>query len=130
MTWDEVDFDNRTWTVPAKRMKAKATHRVPLCEPALTILHAQSQERCSSPVVFPSRRDTPISDMALTKVLRDARIAYPRDLADKALAHTIKNATEAAYHRTDLFEARKPMMVKWGAFVGSACVRLPEFPPE
>lgn len=70
--------------------------------------------------------------MILTNLLRDARVpsdtpgrtatahgfrsafrdwasenGYPRDLAERALAHTIRNATEAAYHRTDLLKARR-----------------------
>ena len=42
---------------------------------------------------------------------------YPRDLAERALAHTISNAAEAAYHRTDLLEQRRSMMDAWAAHV-------------
>jgi len=42
---------------------------------------------------------------------------YARDLAEKALAHAIANKTEAAYHRTDLLEQRRPMMDAWAAHV-------------
>ena len=38
-TWDEVDLEAETWTVPASRMKAKRDHRVPLSRRALEILH-------------------------------------------------------------------------------------------
>jgi integrase len=144
MTWDEVDLESGTWTIPARRMKMKSIHRVPLSAQALAILRLQATQRGASPLVFPSRRNTPVSDMTLTKVLRDAEIPsdtpgrfatahgfrssfrdwasennYPRDLAEKALAHTIGNATEAAYHRTDLFAARRPMMDDWAGFVSS-----------
>lgn len=144
MTWNEVDLESGTWTIPARRMKMKVVHRVPLPPRALAVLHFQVTQRGASPLVFPSRRNTPVSDMTLTKVLRDAGIPsdtpgrfatahgfrssfrdwasennYPRDLAEKALAHTIGNATEAAYHRTDLFDARRPMMDDWAGFVGS-----------
>jgi len=44
--------------------------------------------------------------------------AYSRDLAERALAHTIKNQAEAAYHRTDLLEQRRPMMDAWAGHVG------------
>jgi integrase len=82
-----------------------------------------------------------ISDMTLTKVLRDNKIAsdvpgrfatahgfrssfrdwasengYARDHAEKALAHAIKSATEAAYHRTDLLEQRRAMMQVWADY--------------
>jgi integrase len=42
---------------------------------------------------------------------------YPRDHAERALAHTIKNAVEAAYHRTDLLEQRRVMMEDWAKHV-------------
>ena len=42
---------------------------------------------------------------------------YPRDLAERGLAHTISNATEAAYHRTDLLEQRRQMMMDWEGFL-------------
>ena len=42
---------------------------------------------------------------------------YARDLAERALAHTVKDKVEAAYHRTDLLEQRRPMMQAWADFV-------------
>ena len=44
---------------------------------------------------------------------------YSRDLAERALAHTLKNKVEAAYHRTDLLEQRVPMMQAWADYVMS-----------
>ena len=138
MVWDEIDLENRVWTIPAHRMKAKASHRVPLTDQAVAILIARLPFRTTSNLVFASRKDTPLSDMTLTKILRDAKVAsdtpgrmatvhgfrssfrdwasehgYSRDLAERALAHTIKNAAEAAYHRTDLLDARRQMMAAW-----------------
>lgn len=138
MQWDEIDFKNATWTIPASRMKAKQFHRVPLPSRAIEILKRQRKMVAESPLVFPSRRNTPLSDMTLTKLLRDAEVSsdtpgrvatahgfrsafrdwasesgYPRDLAERALAHTIRNSTEAAYHRTDLLEQRRKMMEDW-----------------
>ncbi len=144
MGWDEFDVDKAVWTIPAARMKASISHRVPLSPRALEILRLMAMQRDVSPLVFPSRRGTPLSDMTLTKILRDAMIAsdtpnrtatvhgfrstfrdwasehgYARDLAERALAHTIKNAAEAAYHRTDLLEQRRVMMDEWGKWIGS-----------
>lgn len=142
MVWQEINFEGRIWLIPAARMKAKVPHSVPLSPRALEILafKASQQDRC--PLVFPSTSQTPLSDATLTKILSDAGIAsdiagrtatahgfrstfrdwasengYARDLAERALAHTIKSSTEAAYHRTDLLEARRPMMESWAAFV-------------
>ena len=42
---------------------------------------------------------------------------YSRDMAERALAHEVKDETEAAYHRTDLLDKRRPMMQEWANFV-------------
>lgn len=39
--WGEIDFENKTWTIPASRMKAGREHRVPLSRPAMEILERQ-----------------------------------------------------------------------------------------
>lgn len=139
MRWEEVNLDTEIWTVPAVRMKSKVEHRGPLTPRCLEILATiKPRDREPKGLVFASRNGTPLSDIALTKVLRDAkaksdvggRIAtahgfrssfrdwasehgYARDLAERALAHTIRDSTEAAYHRTDLLEQRRVMMEAW-----------------
>ncbi|WP_284447254.1 tyrosine-type recombinase/integrase [Fluviibacter phosphoraccumulans] len=141
MTWAEVDFKNAIWTIPSERMKAKMLHRVPLSPRALQILEGQKDQHDS--LVFPSIRDqVELSDMAITALLRrmkapsdtPGRVAtahgfrssfrdwcsekgYSRDLAERSLAHTIKDKVEAAYHRTDLLEQRRELMDAWAAFV-------------
>jgi integrase len=156
MRWREIDPELRIWTVPGERMKAGKAHRVPLSDDALAVLDPLRPLAGDDPaaLVFPSpRRGMPLSDMALTAVLRDLpgdwrdalgrRItahgfrsafrdwcgetqAAPRDVAEAALAHTIRDATERAYARGDLLEARRSLMGKWTAYVtGAAAVVLP-----
>ena len=140
MTWNEVDFATQTWTVPAARMKAKVTQRVPLSRRALEILQRRRELGCHPELVFPSPRGRVLTDMALTKFLRHhravsdtpGRIAtahgfrssfrdwasengVAHDTAERALAHTIPDKNEASYHRTDLLEQRRPVMEKWAA---------------
>lgn len=142
MTWPEVDLKNAIWTVPATRMKAKVLHRVPLSKRAVQLLEAQRDQYPSADLVFPAARGGVLSDMVLTKFLRDQKAhggepgsiatahgfrssfrdwasenGYARDLAERALAHTIQNQAEAAYHRTDLLEQRRKMMETWSAFI-------------
>lgn len=149
MTWAEVDLDAATWTVPAHRMKAKVSHRVPLSKRAVEILELRKGINPKSSLVFPSPRGKVLTDMALTKFLRDheaisdepGRVAtahgfrssfrdwasetgVPRDLAERALAHTIRNAVEAAYHRTDLLEQRRSVMEAWATQIGGAATRV------
>ena len=144
LTWSELDLDQAIWSVPAPRMKGYKPHRVPLSPEAISILRARLPHRGPKGYVFTNRPDSPLSDMTLTKILRDHKIAsdtpnrfatvhgmrssfrdwasengYSRDMAERAVAHTIKNQTEAAYHRTDLLEARRAMMAEWGAYVTS-----------
>ncbi|MFC0409758.1 tyrosine-type recombinase/integrase [Roseomonas elaeocarpi] len=38
---------------------------------------------------------------------------FPRELAEAALAHTIRDKVEAAYARTGLLERRRPLMTAW-----------------
>lgn len=146
--WEEIDLEKKLWVVPAERMKAKRAHVVPLSEKAMEIL-ARRQELCSdSRLVFPSRSDRPMSDMTITKILRDAKVGsdtqgrfatahgfrssfrdwaadhgYDSDLAEFALAHTLSSSTKAAYFRTDLREKRRVMMEDWAAHVMAASGR-------
>lgn len=140
-TWVEFDLDAGIWTIPAQRMKAKTQHRVPLTEPMLDILKKQ-KELCGT-FVFPSNQSgKQLTDMTITMLLRRLKApsdtpgrwatahgfrssfrdwcsenGYARDLAERALAHTIPNQTEAAYHRSDLLEQRRPMMDNWCTFL-------------
>lgn len=141
-TWDEIDLDKRVWTIPAQRMKAGVQHRVPLSNQCYDILKQRAEFSFNTEWIFSNSGTKPISDMTLTKVLRDNMVAsdtpgrlatahgfrssfrnwasekgYPRDCAERALAHAIADQTEAAYHRTDLLEQRRPMMQAWADFV-------------
>lgn len=144
--WSEIVTDGpegAVWTVPPERMKAKREHRVPLTAEALAILSEVSKLRTDARIdgpVFPGRKPTnPLSNMALLMTLR--RMArgdltahgfrstfrdwcaeatdYPREIAEAALAHTLKDKTEAAYQRGDLLQKRRKLMADWSAFCGS-----------
>jgi integrase len=67
--WSEIDLAAKVWTIPAARMKARAEHRVPLCERAVTILR-QAESLRASDYVFPGFRDgRPLSDYRRTNPL-------------------------------------------------------------
>ncbi len=143
-TWREVDLEAGLWTVPAKRMKAGKDHVVPLSAAAKDALRrAQPYRRpvgadiADSDLVFPGMvKGKPLSDMALTKLLRDLdigctahgfrssfrdwaaeRTTFPAEVAEMALAHTIGSKVEAAYRRGNLLEKRRDLMGAWGRFV-------------
>jgi integrase len=48
------------------------------------------------------------------------RTAYPREVVEMALAHTVENKVEAAYRRGDLFEKRRRLMESWAEFCEAA----------
>jgi integrase len=136
--WDEIDLDERVWTVPAERMKMKREHRVPLCDQAVEILRAMEQHRTSEqPFAFPGgKAGQGLSDGAFLAVLKRMKrtditphgfrssfrdwaaelTQYPNEVVEMALAHTIKNKSEAAYRRGDLFEKRRALMGDWARF--------------
>jgi integrase len=135
--WPEFDLTKALWIVPADRMKAEREHRVPLSKPVLAILKKRHNLTGGQGFVFPGRkRERPISNMTMEKVLRDMgreditvhgfrstfrdwveeETSYPGSVAEAALAHIVGDDTEAAYRRGDLFEKRRKLMDAWAKF--------------
>jgi integrase len=140
--WTEINADRAVWTVPAERMKGRREHRVPLSRVALAVLERARQAGEGSEFVFPNTgRGQPLSNMAMLKMMermgmpdltthgfrstfRDwaaEQTAFPSEVAEAALAHTIGDKTEAAYRRGDLFEKRRALMQQWATF----CITAP-----
>jgi integrase len=136
-TWQEIDVDAKTWTVPAERMKAKKPHRVPLSEPALRLLRSRPRGKAGD-VIFASSRDgAQLSNMAMLATVRRMQVdavphglaratfktwatecnSFPREVVEMALAHTLENKTEEAYWHGDLFEKRVSAMRAWAEFL-------------
>lgn len=130
-TWAEIDEEAGVWTIPAGRMKAEKEHRIPLTAPALALL-AKQPRIVGTDLIFPSAKDTALSDMTLTAVLRrmgqtvtahgfrstfrdwaGETTAYPREVIEHALAHQLKDKAEAAYARGTLFDKRRRLMADW-----------------
>jgi len=107
-TWDEIDFEERTWTVTEDNMKVKKPFKIPLSEPALALLRRQLESRADgSGWIFPSpRKGTPLSDMALSEVLRgmnhqeNGRPRYPDpDSGKGAVPHGTARSSFADWAR-------------------------------
>jgi len=136
-TADEFDLDNAVWTIPAERMKAEKEHRVPLSPPALALVKKLLKKRTGDLLFSGMKNDKPISDATILAVLK--RMDYQkrttvhgfrssfrvwasevanaqREVAESALAHTLGNAVEVAYMRSDLFKKRVPLMNDWAAY--------------
>ena len=136
MTWDEIDFQGATWTVPASRMKMRRAHRVPLSARALEILREAQELGDGGELIFPGSKGQ-LSNMAFTMLLRRLEIGAVTHgfrssfkdwclsetssswaVSEAALAHNLGNSMESAYARTDLFDRRRVLMDEWAAFVG------------
>lgn len=137
-TWGEFDLAAATWNVPAHRMKAGQAHSVPLCGSALTILTTMQGLFAgkADDLVFPGAGGKPISDMTMTKALREAgsavtvhgfrssfrdwaaeQTSFPNEWAEAALAHMLPNKVEAAYRRTKYLDQRRKLMDAWADYL-------------
>ncbi|MBB5716609.1 integrase [Sphingomonas aerophila] len=137
--WREIDLDQQLWTIPGDRMKAGKMHIVPLRPAAIAILEKLKAAYGDNPdqPLFPGKANKPLSDMTLTKVLRDGfgdeitvhgfrstfrdwaaeQTDVAGDVVEAALAHTVQNRVEAAYRRTNYLEKRRVLMSMWGSFL-------------
>lgn len=133
--WDEIDFDSKSWNVPADRMKMKRAHRVPLSARAIALL--RQAEGLDPDLVFPGTiKGKLLSDMTLSKLVKELGFPvhvhgfrtsfrtwtqemtnFPNEVAENALAHTVGGEIERAYARSDLFEKRRNMMEAWAGFL-------------
>src|SRR5262249_433975 len=133
MTWSHIDLGAKLWTIPAT--KNDGEHKVPLSPAAIMVLESIKALGLDSLLVFPSFGEAqPLSGNAMLALLermghgnitvhgfrstfRDWAAEctnFPRELAEKALAHTIGDETERAYQRGDLLEKRRGLMGAWG----------------
>jgi integrase len=150
--WEEIDFKEKTWTIPKERTKNGKSHSIPLPRKAIEILNLMQPRETG--YIFRSQFSNssdirPITIAATLKVCKELRNArknpdiyrdaegrsitvhgfrstfrdwagavslYPRDLAEAALNHTLKDKTEAAYLRDKLLEKRRAMINEWADY--------------
>jgi integrase len=131
--WSEIDFVDKSWTVPAARMKSRREHRVPLAAAAIALLQKLPHDR--GDLVFIGKHPgAPIHRMALTWLMQQLgqegkatvhgfrstfrdwageTTAFPHDVCEVALAHVRGDGTVQAYARGTLFEKRRQLMATW-----------------
>jgi len=131
------EIDGDIWTISANRMKARKEHRVPLTSRSLEIIAIAKAMDEDSRYLF-SRNGKALSNMAMPMLLRrlnksitvhgfrstfrdwvSEETQHSPEVAEMALAHTIKNKVEAAYRRKDLLDRRRIMMQDWLDFCNS-----------
>ncbi|WP_174274573.1 tyrosine-type recombinase/integrase [Sphingomonas bacterium] len=137
--WSTVDLKSKLWRRPANLMKTRTEHVLTLSEPAMVILSraAALHPPEENSLIFPSLKKTPLSDMTLSKILRDEKQPYtvhgfrssfrdwaaekkpdvPSDVAEAALAHLVSDKVIRAYKRTKFVDMRRALLEDWGTFV-------------
>ena len=121
---DELDLHAEVWTVPAERMKANREHRVPLSRRAAEILQRALTLRNGSKLVFPSPCGKLLSDVTLSKRLKEQGVQpvphgfrssfrdwaseetnHPREVVEAALAHQVKDRCRSRVPAVDALRA-------------------------
>lgn len=138
--WEEVDFENAIWKIPAHRMKVKlrCEHWVPLSKQAIQQLKALKILTGHSELMFPGARDPKksMSDNTLLGALKRMGYQYimtghgfrgvastafneanfPPTHIEVQLAHLQRDKTSGAYNHAKYLYQRTLMMQWWGSF--------------
>jgi integrase len=142
--WEEFDIPAAMWIIPADRMKAGKEHRVPLSPAALTLLQSlipttpEGKQLHVVGHVFPGVKDRPLTTAAAMNLLKELHpgitahgfrstfrdwaaetTKHPREVIEAAMAHRLKDKSEAAYQRGDLLTRRAKLMNDWERYCRS-----------
>ncbi|WP_440875452.1 integrase domain-containing protein [Thalassotalea sp. PLHSN55] len=137
--WDEIDFTQNLWNIPAERMKKKSPHAVPLSDQALSLLSAIKPISGHRDYIFPSDRDpkrhanVSTANMAIKRMGYKGKLVshglralasttlneqgFDPDVIESALAHVDKNEVRRAYNRAEYLERRRALMNWWSAHI-------------
>jgi len=142
--WQEFDFENKQWHIPAERMKMKIPHIVPLSKQVIELLENQKQYSRFAPddYTFPSqiKLNHHISNGTILKALERMdykgrmtghgfrtlamtgiveKLGYREKIPDLQLAHAERNKVMASYNRSELLAERTKMMQDWADYIDS-----------
>lgn len=138
--WSEFDLDAGAWRIPARKMKGRAEHIVPLARQCVAILAELRPLTGRGPYLFPSvrGRDRPMSANTINVALRalgfDAdtltthgfralastrlnEMGWNADVIERQLAHAERNAVRAAYNRAQHLPERRELMQAWADYL-------------
>ena len=138
--WDEFDLDAKEWRIPAKRMKMRTPHIIPLSSQVLTILQElKAITGSKSPMLFPSQQGRGKGMSNNTMLYALYRMGYKgrmtghgfrgvastvlhemdfnHDHIELQLAHAPRNAVSAAYNHALYLKQRAAMMQHWSDYL-------------
>ena len=141
-TWDEFDFDNAVWEIPADRMKMNKAHIVPLSKQIIELLLAQKEEtnNLNTNWVFPGQQSfrKHMSNNTVLKALErmgykgrmtghgfralglstiKEKLGYRHEVVDRQLAHVHQSKIDRAYDRAQFLEDRTKMLQEWADYI-------------
>lgn len=140
MEWNEIDFDNHLWRIPAEKMKMAQPHIVPLSKQAIELIERLRPLTGNKQFVFYNHSTAkPMSSNALLCVIRTMGYSgkmtghgfrglasttlheqgYMHDAIEIQLAHQVGNAVSQAYNHAQHLEYRIKMMQEWSDFIDS-----------
>ena len=139
--WNEIDFDEKVWRIPANKMKTKQEHLVPLTDSTIRIFEEMLLYSADAKYIFHSLRSTtaPMSDATMNNALR--RMGYSKEelvihgframfstiaheksdfkheVIETQLAHSTGSRVSQAYNRAQYLDERKRMMEWWSKYL-------------
>lgn len=137
--WEEIKIAERAWNLPAARTKTKQEHTVPLSDRVVEILERLPREEANPFLFIGARAGEHIGKAAMRDLLHRLteqrvsvhafrasfrtwaaeRTAFPREIVESCLAHTLaQNSVEASYLRTSALERRREVMAAWASYCG------------
>jgi integrase len=128
-------------------MKAGVDHRVPLSSSAVAVIeHARLHSDGSDLIFSGSVQGKMMSDATMRKLINEIGFAvdvhgfrtsfkswavektnFSNQTSEAALAHMIRNASEAAYNRSDVFAKRKKLMEQWAIYLKDEQTKIINF---
>jgi integrase len=140
--WNEINFEERVWIIPAERMKMRRPHTVHLTSQMITVLENIKANHFHPTYIFYDKKcDASIKNERLINSLY--KIGYKgkmtahgfralastilneegfnSDVIEKQLAHIDSNSVRRAYNRAEYIEKRKKMMQWWSDFIVEQC---------
>jgi integrase len=134
--WGEIDFTERTWTIPASRTKRGKEHIVPLSDRAIEILRSlDTGRRSGDTLIFTDRPGRQLGHVSMLRVLQTMepnatvhgmrstfkdwareRTSFSDEVSEHALAHGIPDKTRAAYRRYTNLDQRRRLMQLWSEY--------------
>lgn len=149
MEWNEIDFDNHLWRIPAYKMKMALPHIVPLSRQAVELIEGLRPITGNKQFVFYNHsKAKPLSNNALLSAIRTMGYmgkmtghgfrglasttlheqGYMHDAIEIQLAHTVGNSVSQAYNHAQHLDYRIKMMQEWSDFIDGLREKIATFP--